>query len=240
MRIAICDDERLYIKSLRSHIESWISLHNHYDIYIQEYISAEDLLEDWHQKRNYDLLFLDIQMPDGLNGFSLAQEIRKTDSQAIIVFITNLSSYVYAAYDVEALRYIVKPFSPTRIYEILDISYHRTIIKNHDCLLLTSKKQTIVLKTHEILYAEVLSHTVILHKVMSSDSIETRMRFSELVAKLPPQSFVQVHRSVIVNISYITRLNRSSLKLIDGTTIPISRKYRTDVCTAFRMFYTKC
>lgn len=73
--------------------------------------SAFDFLES---RERFDMVFLDIMLP-GMNGMEAAQKIRKYDSEIIIIFVTNVSSFAVRSYEVNALDYILKPVSYERM-----------------------------------------------------------------------------------------------------------------------------
>ena len=73
-----------------------------------------DLGSEWMP----DILFLDIQMP-GKNGMEIAEELRRRNKDTILIFVTALPDYVYEAFDVGALHYLVKPFGDDKLSEVL-------------------------------------------------------------------------------------------------------------------------
>ena len=89
MWVIICEDERVYSRAIENDILRWKESHMYKDVYVQLYHSAEDLLDAFEKGTRCDLLFLDIRMPDGLNGFELAQIVRESNEKMQIVFISN-------------------------------------------------------------------------------------------------------------------------------------------------------
>ncbi len=88
MRIAICDDEAVYRMAISEAVEHWRKVHNIDTILVQQYHSSEDLLEDIENNQRFDVLFLDIQIPNEMCGIELAKRIREYDECVQIVFFT--------------------------------------------------------------------------------------------------------------------------------------------------------
>lgn len=102
MNIAICDDEKVFLKQLHTKINS-LKIHN---CQISEFTSGQELLSNF-VKGMYEIVILDVEMP-GLNGLETAERIRQTDKSVIISFLTNYSEFAVKGYEVGAFRYILK------------------------------------------------------------------------------------------------------------------------------------
>lgn len=108
MKIAICDDEKEIRESLRKILEEYKEPFEQIDLYT----SGEELLE---YDRNYDLLFLDIDMK-GINGIETARKIRLKDKKIKIVYVTAYKEYASQAFSVHAFGYLLKPIKKEKIY----------------------------------------------------------------------------------------------------------------------------
>ena len=108
MKIAICDDEKEIRESLRKILEEYKEPFEQIDLYT----SGEELLEC---DRNYDLLFLDIDMK-GINGIETARKIRLKDKKIKIVYVTAYKEYASQAFSVHAFGYLLKPIKKEKIY----------------------------------------------------------------------------------------------------------------------------
>ena len=115
MKILICDDEKEYLEILTSHIREYMDKH-----YIECEITATvDPISISRSNLVFDLAFLDIQM-DGIDGISLAKELRDRNSKLALFFITNYEEYQDTAMDLQAFRFFEKPFDEKRLYSGLD------------------------------------------------------------------------------------------------------------------------
>ena len=110
MKIAICDDE----KSVRDHIEKCVR-EVEPEVTVEQYPDASSMVS---ASFDADILFLDIQMP-GMDGMKAARILRTMGNKTIIVFVTAVEEYVFEAFDVGAVQYIVKPFDRNKLTETI-------------------------------------------------------------------------------------------------------------------------
>ena len=119
MKIAICDDDSAQLEYISSLVEKWSDSIEE-QIRISQFKSAEQLLFNY-TPGCFDVLLLDIQMT-GENGISLAKRIRSFNDNAVIIFITAVSDYVFDGYDVGAVQYLLKPVNEAKLFECLNTS----------------------------------------------------------------------------------------------------------------------
>jgi len=227
MRIAICEDDLRMQTCLKEAIEDWAES-SRITIDILCYPSAEAFMIAWPDVV-VDLAFLDIQMRI-MTGIELAEFIRKTDSNMLIVFITSFTQYILNGYDVNALHYLIKPVSPAKLLPILDKAHLIWKSRQDAVILVSDGSGQMKLPYGDIFYITIMSHTASIHTV--SETYELRKSIGELMETLPGY-FVRVHRSCIVNLFKVDCVYRDSLLLSSGTKLPISRNNSKDVNDAF-------
>lgn len=213
----VVDDEEL----ARGLLASYIDKVDHLELagLCENPIKAMDVLRNMP----IDLLFLDIQMPE-LKGTDLAKMIPPTTR---IIFTTAYSEYALKGFELNALDYLLKPITFERF--LMAIAKMDTI---KDPLAID---QEITIKSgytlHRVKYNNIIciesdSEYVIYHttskKIMSHQSLKV------LEQTLPKSLFVRVHRSYIVNQSYVTQLKGRDLYLSEKL-IPVSDSYYDDV-----------
>ena len=161
LRIGILEDEKARSDELMGFLERYKNEHGSFSYSVKVYETSGKLLFDY--KQDYDLLFLDIRLPDML-GIDAAREIRKIDPNVMIVFVTSLTQYAIDGYEVNAFDYILKPlmYQPfalklTRILNILNRASAKKM------LTLKTKQLTFRLDADVILYVEVSGHDLIFH-----------------------------------------------------------------------------
>ena len=235
-RALIVDDERLARKEL-------ISMLVEYDnIYISG--EAEDVPSAISRikETNPDIIFLDIQMP-GKSGFELLNEIK---TEAKIIFVTAYDEYAIRAFEVNALDYLLKPLTHERLRNAIERvqsgqNEDGILIRElnyDDKLFLTLDSQLQFLKVSSILsicsagdYTEV--------NLSGNTRGLTSKSMKEWEERLPEKYFCRVHRSTIINIEYVEKLeewfNNSYRVYIRGIENPylLSRRYAAKLRNKF-------
>ena len=113
--IAICDDESYMLNHLKENIELYMKQKNL--LYnIELFNKVEDLLCN-HEK--FNIVFLDIQMEE-INGMQAARKLRSYGNECFIIFVTVLNEFVFDAFEVDAINYLIKPLSNEKLYKTLD------------------------------------------------------------------------------------------------------------------------
>ena len=237
MNIAICEDEQIYVIGLKNAIHAWSLQQPDVNISISVYASAEDLLDDWERGRLFDALFLDIEFKY-MSGFDLAKEIRKTDQNIPIIFVTNSDNYLVQGYEVSALRYVKKPIDQRDIGSCLDYCYRFHLSMEKDGFVVQRKGFSIRIAYRDVLYIMSGIHNVTIY-VTNGQSylVPIHTSFETYVRAFPEHSFVRCHRGYLVNMAHIERFTSNEVTLIDGTRIPIGRNYKEGALSAFQVFF---
>lgn len=217
LHIGICDDEPLAIEYLSNFLNKW-SESNNYSLQISTFSSAEQFLFEYESNKNFDILFLDIQMGN-MNGIELAKKIRAIDENVQIVFITALTDYMSEGYEVSALHYLIKPFEEEKLHSVMDRAV--TNLSKTDRFLLLIINQTLTrVPLNSIVYVEAFSHYILI--TTKTGTCELRENISALAEQLG-DGFVRPHRSYLVNLRYIHSISKTEILLDNGTQIPLSR-----------------
>ena len=215
-KIAICDDLAADRKYLSSLCETW-SRHNRYHIQISKFTSAENFLFYYAEKKDFDILLLDIEM-GAMDGVTMARKLRQDNQTVQIIFITGYADYISDGYEVDALHYLMKPIQEEKFFTVLDRAVTK-LIKNEKVLNIISQGEMIRLPICQINYAEVNSNYITIH---SQQTITLKMTLSELEQKLDSH-FFRAGRSALVNLEKISRVTKKEIYLQDGSIIPLPR-----------------
>ena len=214
MKILICDDEQLYLDNLKTHVQEYME-NRGIDIILDTYTDPSAVM---NHDCVYDLAFLDIQM-EGIDGITLARELKRRNGKLALFFITNYEEYQDDAMDLQAFRFFEKPFDVRRLYAGLDKAMEYIDGAYVDVFLYTDGGQQRVL-VDDILYITRANRKVVM--VTTNGALTTKESFDEWCGKLPPLFFYAVHKSFLVNLHYINRYSYRELTLNDGTKIPIA------------------
>lgn len=217
MKIAICDDEKIFAENTAKIITSLLADKSKCDIVTCS--SGEEVLEK-HRTEKFDIIFLDIEM-DGISGMEAAREIRKNDSKVIIVFLTNYHEFAEEGYEVGAFRYLVKN-QPEYVYEEKFKSILEEYFQNHKMFEVKSKNTTSYLYLNEIYYFEVLNKVITIHTTENKikyygklSDVEEQLRNDEL--------FIKPHKSFLINISKVSSINNNDITMKNGDVVLMSR-----------------
>ncbi|CCH52441.1 putative response regulatory protein VC_A0850 [Fibrisoma limi BUZ 3] len=175
----------------------------------------------WLQTNRVDLLFLDINMPD-ISGVEVVNCLPRPQ---LVIFTTAYSDYAVQGFELDAVDYLLKPFSPARFLKActkaLDI--HTLRVGNVPSFIFVKtgyEDEKVMLD--DLLYVEADGNYLSL--VLPSRKLLTRQTLTEFLQLLPPDRFVRVHRSFIIAVDKITRLSRQEIT-IGPYVIPIGASY---------------
>ena len=215
--IMICDDDKSLQKLLQQKIEKFCVDRNK-----ACRIVCCDSGEEMLALPAPDILFLDIQM-SGKNGMESARELRRRHENTILIFVTAMSEYVYEAFDVDALHYLIKPFSDEKLQEVLDKALRQlqspTEIEEKILLVKQGGLSTKVYLS-DIIYAEVFNRKVMLHTL--NGDIEYYGKLTDL-SEQAGADFFRTHRAYLVNLKYVEKYNATTVWLEQGTAL-LSKK----------------
>jgi len=177
-----------------------------------------------------DLIFLDIKMPD-LSGIDLLKSI---SSPPMIIFTTAYSEHAVQSFELDAIDYLLKPFSFSRFLKACNKAYEQCQLKQNGkassqsnaSIFVKSGYEQIRLQLDELLYVESSGNYV--QFVTPTSKITSRLTMAEAEATLPTELFVRVHRSFIVAKNKIKKRDRDSV-WIDDFQIPIGSAYNGDL-----------
>ena len=233
IKIAICDDEHQQTEYIKMLVSKWAN-ENNIKINIEMFDSSENFKSAWNENKNFDILLLDIQM-NGQNGVDLAKELRGTDENLIIVFITALPDFISEGYEVSALHYLIKPVNTEKLYAVLDKAL-KSLTKNNSAVFLSADDGDIKVLLDEIIYIESLDHFLEITTI--HEKLTVKMPFYELERNLGG-NFIHCHRCYIVNLKYIKKITRTEITLDSSETIPLSRRLYADVNRAMIKHFTE-
>ncbi len=223
MKIAICDDQQIFI-------DRFTDLITEKDAEIYTFNSGDELL-----KSNiiFDIVLLDIEMP-GTDGLSIAAQLSKLCKRTLLLFITSHREYSTKGYEFRAFRYVLKSepdeFVKRNIQDAIDEyrNYYFNITVNY-------KGEIAKVLATSIIYIESFGHTIIIHTM--DKEYKSQNKFKDIHELLKSHGFIQCHKSYIINMRYIESIEKNScINLTNGLKIPIGRKYNVDTIEAYLKF----
>lgn len=192
-----------------------------YDIGI--FHAAAPLMERLNADANaYQLLLLDIQL-GGDNGVELARFLREHQVNASIIYITDHPGFALDSFPTYPLEYLLKPVDEARLAAALDWDWQRRREQKKRPVLRVGGR---TIPLGEITYLETSGRKTAIHT--KEERIEHAVPLSKLKEEFQSQGFCLSHFSYLVNLSHVTRVERETLTLDTGESIPVSRRYYPD------------
>jgi two-component system LytT family response regulator len=232
LRVAIVDDEA----PARTLLREYLAAHDDVEVVAEcangfEAVKAAAELEP-------DLLLLDVQMPK-LDGFEVLELIERPIA---VIFVTAFDEHALRAFEVHALDYLLKPFGAERLARALDHARGRLGAATvpaatlHEAarpgrgpaerVLVRDGAEVHVIAVADLDWARAVDDYVELHS--GTRTLRKQQPLADLAARLDPQRFVRVHRSFLVNVERLARVELyakdSRIAILrDGTKLPLSR-----------------
>lgn len=229
LQIAICDDEQYYRKKIQTLLTQYF-YHKDLEYSIQSYPSGEVFLSQRENSVKYDIVFMDISMKE-LDGIQTASQIRAFHSDTQLVFVTAFIDYALEGYKFNAVRYIMKDTLDTAIPECMDAILHKMRLAQVTFSFIDGDA---TLYTDNILYIESQKHKSyfyymqpgLVNSVTARTGVVTYQIYEKLdliEQKLSEHGFLRIHKSYLVNIKHIRRLNNYTAFLDTGEELPVPR-----------------
>ena len=218
IRVALCDDENIFIDNYINIINN-IKKSYKYSMEIHLFNSGEDLIKYIIiNDMRFDLVFLDIIMKE-INGIEAAKKIKEIDTSTEIVFLTSSKEYALDGYEIKAFNYIIKNTNQ------LELKMHEAIkhcySKVNEYILINNKSSIEKIEISKIVYIESNKRKIIVNTVDSK--YETYEKLDNIYAKVESFGFVKTHRSYIVNMDFIKRIEPKEIITTRGDIVLISR-----------------
>lgn len=214
MRIAVCDDEELFRIEFKSVLDK-VLINAEYDI---DTFSGGSSLYEAFLKNPFDLVFLDIEMP-GIDGITLAKRLRAVSENVQIVFLTSHIEYALEGYEVNALRYLVKPVDMNKLSEVL--KYIQDKKNNSRQIMIKQEGEDIVIDISDIIYMESMDKNVRI--VTSKSEYITRYNISDYEEELKNSGFLRVHRGYLISLSKVKKIVKNDVVMDGDISLPVSR-----------------
>ncbi|MDD3333972.1 MAG: LytTR family DNA-binding domain-containing protein [Eubacteriales bacterium] len=221
MKIAICDDCEADRQTLLRYLSTYLGENYVNDVELTQYVSAEELLAE---RTLPDLLFLDVYMGQ-LSGMDAARQLMQRDYQGGIVFTTTSKEFGAESYEVNAIDYLLKPFSYDRFLRTVkkcDESLHLALAY----LNVPSGRQEIKVFLRELKYIETGNHCLLFHT--KRETIQSPLTMEQTVTALKPYpDFIRCHRSYIINLAAVEDVTETNVLLTGGDSVLLTVKNAT-------------
>jgi DNA-binding LytR/AlgR family response regulator len=230
--IILCDDNERVINKY-SGLITRAAKNINIEILLSTFNSGEELLFKLCEAPDQvDIIYLDILMRK-INGIDTAKELRKFGCKAEIVFLTTSEDYVYDAFEVGPVQYLLKDTTTREKFErVFQRAVELSSKKTTDMFSYESEGTKKLIPIREISFFEIWKRVIMVH-YENEKTDEFYGKLEQLEEQLKDRDFVRVHRSYLVHLPYIARFQAQRLILKSGITIPVGVTYATPIQKAF-------
>lgn len=237
-RVAIVDDEEKQ-RNLVKNMLITLSMKTNINFEIELFDSGEQLVSHYeNHEPTFHIFILDVEM-NGINGIQTARKIRdlnKLDEQ--IIFLTSYPEYMVESFDVITFQYLIKPIEPHILEEkvIKLCQYFQALDKKF--MIIKSAYEEVVLRYDDIIGIEVAKSLTIkskLNVITTNQTYESKGMISDYAQALKDYNFLQIHRSIIINLVHVRKFASGAVLMSNGMKFPIGRSKIKEV----KDFYTK-
>lgn len=233
IRIACCDDEKQQLELYKTMFTN-IEMRQDIKLNVEYFLSGNFMLERFQSEKNpFDLVYLDMDM-DEKSGLDLAKEIRQNyHSDCLILFLTNYPKYMQNSFDVRAFQYMIKPVQFDEFEKKFNAARKYLEKDDKNRVVLKIDEDNVVFFTNEIYYIEKEKSSKQFLVYLEDKCVVAKGVLSAIENQLLEQHFMRTHRSYLVNMKHIRRIQKNDLVLSNGNLVPISRRKEKELKQQF-------
>ncbi len=237
MRLAVCDDEKIFLDIVSQNLIE-ITRKLNLDCKIDLYRSG-DLLLHRHAEQPYDVLLLDIDIPDK-TGFDIAQAVRQNSIKTFIIFVTAKTDLVYSSFEYQPFDFIRKNTGDLKAELLKVFERLRRHFEQSRIIEIIDSRVPISVAINDIIYIQSDRHYLLYYtkKRDSNDPIKERCTLPEKENEYKKYSFIKTHTRYMVNAEHIARFDTllNTIVMDNGSQVPISQKYRDSALDEYRSY----
>lgn len=216
LKIAICDDESLLLNDLKTKVHKHLN-ELALEIQISCFSSGLALL---YASQYFDVIIMDIKM-EGLDGMEVIRRLREKGIYSQVIFVTSYKDYVFQAFDVDAVHYLVKPVADNDLFHALNKAIRRCDQVDAQTITITKGNSVQVILFREILYCEAIDHKIYIHTL--ARRFDCYSKLDTLQSQLD-ERFFRCHRSYLVNMNFVSGKEGDSIIMVNGDKVFVSRR----------------
>lgn len=219
LHIAIAEDDPSYVRQLQEYLERY-SRESGEPIETTVFTDGDELVEGY--RAQFDLILLDVEMPF-LDGMTAAEEIRRRDTEVVIIFITNMPQYAIKGYAVDALDYVLKPVSYFAFTQRLERAIARMKRREQKFIMIPVKGGSQKVDVSRLYYVESQGHTLLYHTASGVYASTGTMK--EVEARLGVLHFCRGNNGYLINLEHVDGV-QDGFALVHGERLQLSRPRR--------------
>ena len=230
IHIAIVEDEKSYSDNLKEYLLKY-ERESGEAIKVSIFSDGDEIVKNYHSQ--FDIIFMDVEMKF-MDGMSAAEEIRKSDTEVVIIFVTNMPQYAIKGYAVEAFDYLLKPVSYFAFSRCLSRAIARKKNRMKKPLILNVRGGTVRVDAENIYYVESNGHNMIYHTAQGDYEAVATMK--EIEESLVGMHFFRASKWYLINLTHVEGF-RDGYALLSGASLVVSRARRKDFLEALTAYW---
>lgn len=221
IKVAVVEDDKTLAEDLIAFLKRYEEEKKE-EIRVRHFPCTTDFLS---YNGRFDIVFMDIQFKNDMNGLEASHRLRKNDTVATIIFVTSFEQFAVKGYEVGAFDFIVKPVAYGDFSLRLTRALQHVSKENRDFIKIRSKGNIVLVPVKDIKYIEVIKHSLLFHTL--NGVIEGSGSLNEMEKSLADKYFVRSNHCYLVNLWYVKGVEDFTLNL-DGEELAISRSKKKE------------
>ncbi|MCD8104220.1 MAG: LytTR family DNA-binding domain-containing protein [Lachnospiraceae bacterium] len=231
IRVAIVEDEAPFAQQLTEYLHRY-ETEKQENFAVTRYTDGDEIVENY--KAQFDIILMDVQMRF-MDGMAAAEEIRKQDSEVVIIFITNMRQYALRGYAVDALDYVVKPVTYFAFSERLGRAIGRMKHRQSNHVVVNIRGGVLRIDAGDIYYVESQGHTLIYHT--NSGVYEGAGTMKEIEESLTPYDFFRGNKGFLINLAHVDSV-KDGCAVVKGEELMLSRARKNQFMEALTNYWS--
>ncbi len=228
MKIAVCDDEQIYIDNIVELLDIF-SDKNNIDFEKSTFINSAEVMSS---DIKFDIAVLDVEM-DNMNGIKLGEKLREQNPNIILIYVTAHKKYLDDALNLNAVRFFEKPLNEQRFFKGLQDAIKR--IDNSTIRFYLKDKKTMErILAQDIIFVEIENRKTKI--VTHNKEFHSNHHISFWQDNLTSTIFISPHKSYIINFNYVTAYERDYIILDGRYKVNVARNKQSDFYQKFMRF----
>lgn len=221
IELAICDDDISVLSIVSGAVCSSFRKHG-IDPEVSVYPRTSEL-EARMKERQFDLIFLDIDMP-GMDGITFAKRLRASNCRTDVIFISNREDKVFDALRTNPCGFVRKRRFLEDVSEIVDLWMKNRPREENKKMVIQSREATYSFALDTMLYIESSGKNQQIYTTTLAEPVMIHRSMQDLEDCLGDSGFLRIHKGYLVNYRFIRRLEDDQAVLTNGARLPLSRR----------------
>lgn len=236
LRVGICDDVAEHVECVETILKTYME-QKKIKCRCMSFENGKSLWYEVEDGTEFDLLFLDIEMPE-MDGMELAWRIKKEQPRALIVFVSSYEKYVYDSFRVQPYRFIPKNRIEEMLTQVLDDAMEDVRQGENEFYLVENQQGIERIPVGDIVYIWHEGKYAYIER-SGGDAVKVRKTLKQIYGEVSREEFVWAGRSYLCNLMHIVQVKGEGLKLSTGEQLYISNGKIADLKQQILNYWTK-